>query len=902
MLVEVSEREAEVLAAVGAHLSNVQIARRLHISVRTVESHVSSLLRKYGVRGRRELAALAGRPAEAAAPERLAGLPVARTSFVGRGAEREAVLAAFGGSRLVTLLGPGGVGKTRLAATVAPDLPYGGAFVDLVPVRDGFVAQAVAAALGVEERPQRSLTEALAERLGRGRSLLVLDNCEHLLDEVARLADRLLSTCPGCRILVTSRERLGLPGERILQVEPLPPVSDARALFTDRAGAADPGFAAGPEVIEEICAKLDGMPLAIELAAARAAALGPDGLLTALEDRLRLLAGGRGVDDRHRSLRAVVGWSHDLLDEEERGLLHRLAIFVGGFDLAAVLAVNAAVSAGATADLLGRLVDKSLVVRAGRGRWRLLQTVRDFAAEQLLGSGELPEIRERHLRWAVGAAAALEPGDFDLVADDLRAALAGAPEPGEAQHRLARSLAGLCYARRFLTESQRTYEEAAKRAPTPIEAWHDLHSAAACTYLVGSGGERVMGLLTSAAERARAAGDGDRAAISLATAVVTSARNPGRHGVEMPYDRLRLLLEQARAAGDPRDPVVAAWLAAAATWTASAEPYSADLPLAERAVTAARDSGDPVLVSSALDTLICALLGAGRLRDAQRVSRERLSLLKSMSRADPLSAPEIVDTFHMAARCAIVTGDLTEALELARLAEEDDLVGADQYFDSTNNLVLALALQGEFDQALAYARAAWDDWQRAGTPITGMMLPLAVAPALIHGLRGDEPNHRLWSDRVHRTGRRSTLTSFAEARVALHAGRLENAEPMIGELFSGETDPFFRAYAQAVGAELAVMARLPDAEARMGVASGSGENAWAAACLARARGRLSGDRREVEAALTGWERIGARFERACTLLLLPDRAEEGRAELTALGCDQPRKNADSAEANAAGST
>ncbi|WP_231618801.1 ATP-binding protein, partial [Nonomuraea sp. SBT364] len=394
----VSRREAEVLQALGARLTNAQIAGRLHISIRTVESHVSSLLRKYGVTDRQELAAFAVPAGE------MAGLPVSRTSFVGRAAELEAITAAFTASRLVTLAGPGGVGKTRLAVAVAGALGHGGAYVDLVPVRDGFVAEAVAAALGVSEQPQRPLDDAIADRLGTMPALLVLDNCEHLLDEAAGFVDRLLSRCPGTRTLVTSRERLGMPGERVLAVEPLPPHSDAVALFHDRAAAAGQG-ALDADTVETICARLDGLPLAIELAAARSAALGAEGLLAALDDNLRLLAGGRGADSRHRSLRAVLAWSHDLLADAERALLRRLSVFTGAFDLPAAVAV-AGEGRVHVADVLGRLVDKSLVQR-GAGRWWLLETVRAFAAEHLTAAGEAPTVHARHLHWATTTAETL---------------------------------------------------------------------------------------------------------------------------------------------------------------------------------------------------------------------------------------------------------------------------------------------------------------------------------------------------------------------------------------------------------------------------------------------------------------------------------------------------------------
>ena len=304
----VSEREAEVLEAIGAHLSNAQIAGRMHISVRTVESHVSSLLRKFGVADRRALADLAPvvTARQQARTGMAVGLPAARTSFVGRSGELTGVLAALTDSRLVTLLGPGGVGKTRLAArvaeTTAGSYPLGTVFTDLVPVREGYVTEAVAALLGVTEGPGRSLDAALHEYLARGRSLLVLDNCEHLLGVAAAFVEKLLADCTELTILATSRERLAIPGERTVPLPPLSLVagqdggsggSEAEELFIDRARACDPQFTAAPEVLAELCVRLDGMPLAIELAAARSASHGPDGLLAGLDDHLRLLAGSR---------------------------------------------------------------------------------------------------------------------------------------------------------------------------------------------------------------------------------------------------------------------------------------------------------------------------------------------------------------------------------------------------------------------------------------------------------------------------------------------------------------------------------------------------------------------------------------------------------------------------------
>ncbi|MFI7450355.1 ATP-binding protein [Nonomuraea sp. NPDC049714] len=916
----VSRREAEVLTALGARLTNAQIASRLHISIRTVESHVSSLLRKYGVADRRELAALAEEVA--ASSGEVAGLPTARTTFVGRDAELAAVMAAFESARLVTLVGPGGVGKTRLAVAAAGSFPYGGAFVDLVPVRDPFVAEAVAAALGVSERPQQPLEDAIADRLGRDRALLVLDNCEHLLDAVAAFVDRLLSRCPGTRALVTSRERLGVPGERLVSVEPLPLSSDAVRLFLDRATAADPGFAVDAGEAAEICARLDGLPLAIELAAARSAALGPGGLLAALDDNLRLLAGGRGVDQRHRSLRAVLGWSHDLLEDDERTLFRRLAVFTGGFDLDAVTAV---VSGGRAevADVLGRLAGKSLVARDA-GRWRLLETVRGFAAERLDDSGERPALQDRHLRWAATTAEALvrlassksldggRHDAFDTVADDLRAALAAAqasvsadvppnltdgpqtPPPDGRQtqpapdgpralaHRLARALARLTYGRRFLSEALAHYRQAARLATGAGEAARDLADAAECALAFADAGQAVE-LQLAAAERAAAAGDGNARAVALARAAVIARRHPGfGAGIEVPQERLDTLAEEAAAAGDPDDPFVAAHVAAAVAWSGT------DAATGERALAAARGTGDPVLVSSALDAVVSAAARRGHPREAFRLARERLALLDAMDRDDPRSGIEIVDSLHVATVYAIAAGDLRQALDLAGMAMRDDVTGSHPAL-ARSRLVTPLVLAGDFEEALARAAEMWDGQARMDGPPGRWMTHALCSVALAHGLLGEEEAYRSWRTRALTVGQvtassgHAALVAFVDARVAVHTGRSAgDVAGLVERAAAGFVPGLFDRYATAVCAELAVVAGLPDAGQRLAAAAEAGrENDWAAACLSRATGRLYGDAAALEAAIDGWERIGARFERACTLLLLPARADEGRAELGA---------------------
>ena len=745
-----SQREAEVLEALGAHLSNAQIAGRLHISVRTVESHVSSLLRKFGVADRGELAELAQTvvPPAAHRPGAPAGLPAPWTSFVGRDRERDAILAALKASRLVSLVGPGGVGKTRLAVEVtreaAPFFPSGCAFVDLVPVTGGFVTQAVAALLGVTEEPGRLLDKAVLDHLAGGRWLLALDNCDHLLAVVAAFAERLLAACPGVTVLATSRERLAAGGERTVPIRPLSLADDlddaagseATALFIDRARAVAPDFAAAWPDVGELCARLDGMPLAIELAAARSASLGMAGLRSGLDDRLRLLAGGRGADARHHSLRAVIGWSHDMLDDDERAVFRRLSVFLGGFDLDAASAIASDDGRGALADLVGRLADKSLLASTDGqgGRWRMLETVRAYALEQLAASGEEAATRERHLRWAAETAVSLEGraqadqewrASFDQVADDLRAALDAATgaSPDGMGHRLARSLGHLAYARRFLAEALGHYEAAAALAPDHGRGATDLQAAAHVALAAGRG-DIAFGLLLEAADRALAAGDDGTRAAALAYAVTVADRFAASFPDEVPHDRLRDLFEAAARAAPPGELAVAALLTAARAWNARGEKESPDPGLAAEALAAARRSDDPVLISGALAAVVAAAREAGQLRESYRLIQERAVLLDRLPRHDPRTGAEIVDTIHTAADSAAIAGELPAALASARRGQGDSIVVGRHYM-TLGMAVVPLVLQGKFDEALSQAAVMWDSWQRESRPAS----PWVARPA-----------------------------------------------------------------------------------------------------------------------------------------------------------------------------
>jgi predicted ATPase/DNA-binding CsgD family transcriptional regulator len=349
-------------------------------------------------------------------------LPAQLTSFVGRQAEMVELRQLVPANRLVTLTGAGGAGKTRLAVEVASVLSSefsdGIWYIDLAPITiPAVVPGTVARTLGLPDQPGRTTMELLLRFFGEKKMVLLLDNCEHLLDVCGMMAVELLAGCPQLTILATSREPLGLPGELSWRVPSLSFSDGALELFTDRARRARPEFVVGADnraLVIEICKRLDGMPLAIELAAARVRALSPAQIVESLHDRFRLLTGGaRTAVRRQQTLRASVDWSHALLTEPEQVLFRRLAAFAGGFDLDAAQAVGAAsdVESYQLLDQLSLLVDKSLVVTddtAERMRYRLLETVRQYAQEKLSESGEADEVRTRHRDYYTAKAIDLE--------------------------------------------------------------------------------------------------------------------------------------------------------------------------------------------------------------------------------------------------------------------------------------------------------------------------------------------------------------------------------------------------------------------------------------------------------------------------------------------------------------
>ncbi|MFM9588369.1 ATP-binding protein [Streptomyces scabiei] len=670
----VSAREAEVLALLGEHLSNAEISARLFISVRTVESHVSALLRKLGEPDRRALSRRAADTARAERPRPAPSLPAPLTAFIGRARERAELAEAVKTRRQVTAVGPGGVGKTRLALAVAADaagdFADGVWFVDLAPVTDpARVGAAIAAAVGVGEQPGRGVDASVLTALADRQALLVLDNCEQIRDGVAPFLERLLVACPGLRVLATSRARMLVPFEWVFPVPPLSwdggAESDAVTLFLERAAAVGrPPEPAVRDRIAAVCERLDGMALAIELAAARWPTLGLDGLTAGLSDQLRILSGGPRAEDRHRSVRAALDWSHELLEPPDRALLRRISVFVVPFtaEAAATVAAFAPLDASAITDGLGRLAEQSLLTAtptATGTRYQALETIRQYGTERLADTAELTDVRSRHLDWCLAGAAALTGtggtdwrARFDALADELRAALARAaerPEHRPKAHRLALALAGLTFTRNLPGESQQRYEQAAALAsdaaaedavapavaPAAARAGDRAGAAAAAEALRQAAavagcrrlGDDMFRLHRAAAEAARRAGDTAGAAGELAAAATVAYRFSSEFARLPAVDEVTALLARARrqlSAAVGRAPDVKAGLPSdAVAGVPVGAPAAGDAPWVVAAADAsgtvhgeADPSAGPVFVSSAAATAALALAEAAVDADA----------------------------------------------------------------------------------------------------------------------------------------------------------------------------------------------------------------------------------------------------------------------------------------------
>jgi predicted ATPase/DNA-binding CsgD family transcriptional regulator len=668
----------------------------------------------------------------------LTNLPAPVSSFVGREAELAAVRALVAGSRLVTLTGAGGAGKTRLGLEVAAGLSTeagdGVWFADLAPLGDpDHVAVTVADVLGVRPEPGRPVPDALVAAVG-GRSLLVvLDNCEHLIGACAKLADTLLRGCPNLALLATSREPLGIDGE---YVYPVPSMgvpadgddagairaSEAVRLFEDRAAAQGVPLAGDEETAEvagRICRRLDGIPLAIELAAARLRGMPPAELEARLDERFALLTGGsRAALPRQRTLRAMVDWSWELLTGAERMLLARLSVFAGGFGLAAAEAGAAGgeVPAGEVVGLLGALVDKSLVqfdrTETCPARYRLLETVRQYAAGQLdaLGPAAAQAARTAHRDYYLALAETAAPqlvatdqaewlGRLDAELGNLRAAIAFSltqpdPEPGL---RLAASLWVYWQAR-----------------------GHAVEGADALRALLDAPASQEPTLL-----RARAL-----------AAAAHLFENTGSYAIAGDYCQEALAI--ARAAGD--DYLVADLLFEQA-WVLSRQGQpDAALPLIESGLGLARRLGNPLLTARLLYARSLAAYVAGDQAGAARYAAEALPL--SRQAGDRLQVGKVLGTLG---NHELAAGDLdaarrhlAESLDIARALDDRSGIGY-----QTFNLGLAEYLGGAPGAAEVLFAESLDLARRTGmrSQVAYALLGLALA-----GRGQADPG---WSARLH---------------------------------------------------------------------------------------------------------------------------------------------------------
>ena len=686
-------------------------------------------------------------------------LPRPPTSFIGRHREKAEVGDLVTSNRLVTLTGAGGVGKTRtaveVAADVAPVFPDGVWWVDLASLTDPrVVTLTVARTVGLPDQSGRSTLDTLVTFCGERRILLVLDNCEHLLDECGELVATLIDQCAAVTILTTSREPLGLAGEFVWRVPSLPFDTEAVELFVERARRARPDFRLGEgtsEVVTEICRRLDGMPLAVELAAARVRTLTPAQIRDGLHDRFRLLTGGaRSAVRRQQTLRASVEWSHALLTDLERILLQRLSVFMNGFDLDAAEAVGAGsgVERVHVLDLLSLLVDKSLVVAEdtdGAMRYRLLETVRQYALEKLGESGEADAVRTRHRDHYAAVAIDLEstdgPGRLQLITwaereiDNLRAAFTWSRENDDfvASLGLVTSLHDLWFRRGRQNEGVAALtallEDPLCRGAVPAELWVRGvadHAILAAAVTVPVDEERAQEALVCAREI------GDPALVSQC---LLACGMQAFYDLARAYTFFEEAVELAGVSGR-RELICRIRAMEAVAKVFAGDPVAAE-QAASAGVAASEDVGDHFFAANSRIWLGVALWHQGRLREADLVFGGFAADLPSL---DP-----VTKLFWLVGQAGVSghSGDTDAAAAIAAeaVATSQDIGG---FFGDTVHAVAAQAalLVGDGPTALAACKTAWAHTIPLRQVATRAFNPMPVALLAT----GDVAAARRWVD------------------------------------------------------------------------------------------------------------------------------------------------------------
>jgi predicted ATPase/DNA-binding CsgD family transcriptional regulator len=658
-------------------------------------------------------------------------LPLQVTSFVGRGRELAIVEELLGSHQLVTLTGSGGCGKTRLAmqaaAGQADRWPDGVWWVDLGPVADPTrVAELVASSTRVMVEPAGGPLRALTVHLRDRRLLICLDNCEHVVDPTAELVDALLRSCPEVSVLATSREPLGVAGETVWRV-PSMVESEAVRLFADRANHVLPGFVVDDgngDAVHTVCQRLDGIPLAVELAAAWVRALTPAQIAAGLDDRFRLLAGGpRGVTARQQTLEASVEWSYDLLDDADRKLFRQLSVFSGGFTLDAAHAVCAGPGGDDVLVPLRRLVDKSLVLAdqdGGQARYRLLETIRQYARDRLRETGDAAACRDRHLDHFLALAEEAEPelylpdqdawlARLEAEHDNLRAALVwglSSAQPARGR-RLAAALPRLWILHGHAHEGIEHVKRALALAP-------DDRTGLQATLLTGAAQLAATvadyELMLDAARRGR----------DIATEVGDD-RARGRCLTVEAYVHVyrddamaRRLCAEARryaeAAGDEAGTDVSLVLEAVAL--TNGDRHDDARPVLDTVVERCRRRGDRLLLAFALGAQVYRALLTGDPPAARRLATEAVGLARPMAEYFSVSTSNL-------AWVTGIGGDIEGALDLMRPVVRS-AQGADQAVDAPSMAVTLgkLHLWGGdldparhwFERAARYGEPFVDNW------------------------------------------------------------------------------------------------------------------------------------------------------------------------------------------------
>jgi predicted ATPase/class 3 adenylate cyclase/DNA-binding CsgD family transcriptional regulator len=720
-------------------------------------------------------------------------LPEQFTSFVGRGTEMDTVLQLLTDNRLVTLTGAGGIGKTRLAVEVATrvsgDVPDGVRYVDLAPITDPeLVTVAAIRALGLPDQPGRSTMDTLLRFIGDRRMLLLVDNCEHLLDACAALVVALLAGCPALMLMATSREPIGTSGEVTWRVPSLSLADEAIELFTDRARQVRPDFRLTDDncaTAAEICRRLDGIPLAIELAASRVRVLSLTEIRDSLQDRFRLLTGGsRTAVRRQQTLRASVDWSHALLTEPERVLFRRLAVFVGGFNLDAAQAITGGgdVESYQVLDLLTLLVDKSLVVAentSGRTRYRLLETVRQYALEKLGESGEADAVRTRHRDHFTGMAAALDSlartgheqrlEQAETEIDNLRAAFVWSRENRDIglAAQIASSLQSLWVARGHIREGLTWFEAVnADQAANPAGLPPAVRAAALADYSMLDAYTGAMARLEQACEALAIAREVDNPGLltrALSACCASTAYNPD---AARPY--LAEGIGLARSIGDDwRLSEMLGWQALGAVVTG--EPVVVRAAAEEGRELAAK-IGDGFVSRTFRWAVAVAQLMSGDLADA-------IDQLREVAAASE-AAHDVVwgcSALFMLTLALAYHGDVDAAREAAGGAI-DAAAGLGGFYPGLAYATLAAATlaAGDVDAAEDAITAGWH--HLAVQPSMAAIWNIHVAQAAL--ARGDLTTARRWSDVVvaTTTGLHLSLGLTTRAGVAIAQGELDQAD------------------------------------------------------------------------------------------------------------------------------